>query len=65
MATETLDAKSIMEQLLCDICYESHKHEVQTWKDAPGTDAERLGVVLVLARKALALHRGTLRPEDC
>jgi hypothetical protein len=31
----------------------AHKHEVQTWLDHPGTDADKLDAVLRLAREAL------------
>ena len=47
-----------LEQLLGDICHQAHKHEVQHWKDAPGTDAEKLRAVLDLAREALEIIRG-------
>jgi hypothetical protein len=53
----------ILEQLLSDICYLSHKHEVANWKDAPGTDSEKLKNVLTLAREGLALVRGKLEPQ--
>jgi hypothetical protein len=30
----------------------AHKHEVQYWLDEPGTDAEKLGRILKIARDA-------------
>jgi len=54
----------VLEQLLGDICFQAHKHEVQNWLDAPGTDAERLQEVLRMARNALALLRDEIKPED-
>ena len=65
MTVETqVSAKEVVEQLLSDICYLSHKHEVQYWLDAPGTPDEKLRQVLFLARKALAVVTGKLSPED-
>jgi len=59
---KTVEPKEVLEQLLSDICHQAHKHEVQYWLDAPGTDSEKLGNVLKLAREALHLVR---HPEDC
>lgn len=56
--------EEVIEQLLSDICQLAHKHEVQYWLDAKGTDAEKLKAILTLARNALAVHRGRLKPED-
>jgi hypothetical protein len=61
---ETISRDEVLEQLLADICHLSYKHEVQSWRDAPGTDAEKLAAVLKLARDGLAIVRGRLRPED-
>lgn len=52
-----MNQRSKVERLLADICYQSFRHEVQVWKDAPGTDAERLRKILTLAREALSLVR--------
>lgn len=40
------EQREVIEQLLLDICYQSHRHEVQYWLDAPGTDREKLDAVL-------------------
>ena len=64
MKQATFDVAECIDQLLSDICHLAHKHEVQTWLDAPGTDAEKLQQVLMLARNTLAVHRGTLDPKD-
>jgi hypothetical protein len=34
----------------------AHKHEVQYWLDEPGTDAEKLGRILAIARDGIAQH---------
>lgn len=62
MSSPTRD--EVIEQLFADICHLAHKHEVQTWKDATGTDAEKLKEVLKLARNGLGLIRGKLRPHE-
>lgn len=54
----------VIRQLLEDIAYCAHRHEVQTWKDCPGTPEERLHAVLKHARSALAVMSGKLRPTD-
>jgi hypothetical protein len=46
-----------LEALLAEICRLAHKHEVQTWLDAPGTDAEKLHAILSRSREALAIVR--------
>lgn len=53
----------VLQELFETICFLSHKHEVQYWKDAPGTDAEKLAEVLQHARKGLALVKGKIQPE--
>jgi hypothetical protein len=60
----TVTKEEVIEQLICDILHQSFKHEVQTWKDAPGTDAERMAEITKLARTALAVVRDKLKPED-
>lgn len=65
MNATTPTKTEVMEQLLSDICHLAHKHEVQYWLDAPGTDGEKLAQILKLARDALALHNDKLRPQDC
>lgn len=45
------------EELLEEICRLAHKHEVQSWLDANGTDAEKLEAILPLARELLHRHR--------
>jgi hypothetical protein len=51
------DPSHRLEALLGEICYQAHKHEVQHWNDAPGTDAEKLKRIIVAAREALAIVR--------
>ena len=46
-----------IKKLLEEICFLSHKHEVQYWLDAPGSDEEKLRKVSTMAREALALVR--------
>ncbi len=53
----------VIRQLLEDICHTLHKHEVQTWKDCDGTDAERMATALILAREALAVVTDRLVPK--
>jgi hypothetical protein len=53
-----MDVKAIF-LALREICHLAHKHEVQYWLDAPGSDTEKLTKILVLAREALAEF-----PED-
>ena len=62
--TTTTTKQEVLEQLLSDICFTAHKHEVQYWLDAPGTDAEKLWEVQCMARNALALLRDEIKPED-
>jgi len=40
------------------ILHQSFKHETQYWLDASGTDKERLGVIVELARNAIAKAEG-------
>jgi hypothetical protein len=54
----------VIRQLLEDICYCAHRHEVQNWKDCPGTPEERLYAILKHARSGLAVLSGKLRPTD-
>ncbi len=56
--------EEVIEQLLGDICHLAHKHEVQYWLNAPGTDAKKLGQILKLSRKALAVFKDKLPPEE-
>lgn len=58
----TVTTKEVLEQLLSDICFQAHKHEVQYWKDAEGTDAEKLAAILVMAREALWIVRNDRVP---
>lgn len=60
----TVTKEEVLEQLICDILHQSFKHEVQNWKDAPGTDAEKLAEIVKLARQALALLKDKVKPED-
>lgn len=46
-----------LERNLLEICRLAHKHEVQHWLDAPGTDTEKLAAILPLARECLAVLR--------
>lgn len=64
METVNVTRTEVLDQLLSDICHLAHKHEVQTWKDAPGTDAEKLQQILRLSRDALAVVRGKLLPKN-
>ena len=41
-----------MRRALDKILTLAFKHEVQYWLDAPGTDAERLGQIVVICREA-------------
>lgn len=54
----------VLEQLFKDICHLSHKHQVQYWLDAPGTDDEKLRDILKMSRDGLALVQGRVEPED-
>lgn len=40
---------------LNEIAYRAHKHEVQYWLNAPGTDDEKLGQILGSTREMLSL----------
>jgi hypothetical protein len=53
----TTEACTTAEQFFVQITKLAHKHEVQYWKDEPGTDAEKLAKILTLAREGLALVR--------
>jgi len=57
--------KDTLRQLVEDICYCLHRHEVQTWRDCPGTIHERADIALAHARDAIGLLNGTLRASDC
>jgi len=50
-----------LDNILSGICQQAHKHEVQHWLDAKGTDEEKLRRILFAAREALHLIR---KPED-
>lgn len=56
--------EDVLRQLFEDICYCLHRHEVQTWKDCPGTIEDRVNIALRHARDGLALLEGRLRPQD-
>ena len=58
------DARIRLDGLLSEICRQAHKHEVQTWNDAPGTDAEKLRRILDAAREALAIVRDENKQEN-
>lgn len=49
-----------MESLCAEICHQLHFHEVQYWKDAPGTDRERMAKALDAARDLYAIIRNGL-----
>lgn len=56
--------EDVLRQLLEDICFCLHRHEVQTWKDCPGTLEERSVIALQHAREGLALLSGKAGPRD-
>ena len=60
----TTTKDDVVRQLLDDICYCLHRHEVQTWKDCPGTLEDRANIALRHARDGLALLSGRIRPQD-
>jgi hypothetical protein len=64
MKTAAPTKNEVMQQLLSDITHLAHKHEVQYWLDAPGTDAEKLLAILSLARNALALQRDEIPASE-
>lgn len=49
-----------MENLCSAICHELHSHEVQHWKDAPGTPEERMKRALAHARELYSIIRNNL-----
>jgi len=55
------DQNKKLDSLLAEICKQAHKHEVQHWLDAKGSDDEKLKRILGAARDALHLIR---KPED-
>ena len=57
----TIEEKDTLRQLLEDITYCLHHHEVDTWRDCPGTDRERMTTALQHAREALGLVEGKLK----
>lgn len=51
-------AGQTMKTALDKIMSLAHKHEVQYWLNAPGTDEEKLGRILNIAREAFAAAQG-------
>lgn len=52
-----------VEEALSRITTLAHKHEVQTWLDAKGTDEEKLRRILEIARDALFALREVKQKE--
>ena len=50
-----IDRMDAIRILLEEICHCLHRHEVQSWKDCPGTIEERSKFALSNARMALAV----------
>lgn len=61
---ESVTKDDVLRQLFEDICHCAHQHEVQYWKDCPGTPEERLAMILKHARNGLAVLSDKIAPCD-
>ena len=58
------DCADVIRQFFEDICYCLHQHEVDIWRNCPGTIQERSSIALQHAREGLALLKGKMTPHE-